>query len=90
MELWWQRFHRSGGSISCRSNCPVHMSCTGAIRPLSASQTSTSTAINGHQPLAQCDTCAALFGFEHAALHFLEHPAEWRQSSHDGKPLGIP
>jgi hypothetical protein len=66
------------------------MSCPGAIRPLSATAASASEPVNGHKPLAQCDACAALFGFEHAALHFLEHPPEWRQSPHEGKPLGIP
>ncbi|MBV8527462.1 MAG: hypothetical protein JOZ75_04035 [Candidatus Dormibacteraeota bacterium] len=57
------------------------MSCTGAIRPLIASDGAEAAEINGHRPLAQCDACAALFGFEHAALHFLEHPAEWGQST---------
>lgn len=66
------------------------MSCPGAIRPVGATQASSSEAINGHQPLAQCDTCAALFGFEQAALHFLEHPLSWRQAPHEGKPPGIP
>lgn len=82
--------HRQGGSIACRGNCPVHMSCSGAIRPLSAAEADASESINGHRPLAQCDGCAALFGFEQAALHFLEHPASWRQSPHEGKPPGIP
>jgi hypothetical protein len=81
---------REGGNIRCRGNCPVHTACPGAICPRSDVELSAAEPIDGHVPLAQCDTCAALFGFEHAALRYLEHPVEWRQSGRSGRPPGIP
>jgi hypothetical protein len=71
MEEWQQRFAESGGSIACTGNCPEHMSCSGHIRPRGSA--GKASPIDGYVPLAACDRCKALFGFEHRALRFLQH-----------------
>jgi hypothetical protein len=68
---WRQRLRDQGGSIPCTGNCPEHMSCSGSIRLLP--EMDRGAPIDGYAPLARCDHCRALFGFNHLALRFLQH-----------------
>lgn len=90
MTEWRQRLDREGGSIPCRGNCPVHMSCAGRIRPRADAEIGSAEPIHGFAPVAECDTCHALFGFVHQALRFLDHTLEWKHSVLPGKPYGLP